>query len=264
MWFLGLKNPSHDDKARFDLAKQQEAARMSQIEEQMLLDEDHQHENEMKEFDYLLEIDSEMELQEVSTDDESQEGVPKKPNSKPKPKQATKAQISKEERNRASNIGLRHLLEKHEEQQSQKSSAKKGSKSILQHTTKKSPKKKTRVSNDDIEGLFYHDIVASANVNASMAELPGSDKKDKTKALEEIIASLPVSNRQEANSDKKKCIEASKRFKPAAKLVGKAWKIKGLDTHLYHYQVSNHQPLTIPEFEHMTNKWSSSLLLLGW
>jgi hypothetical protein len=256
MWFLGLKNPSHDDKARFDLAKQQEAARMSQVEEQRLLDEDHQHENDMKEFDYLLEIDSEMELQEVSTDDESQERAPKKPNSKPK--QATKAQISKEERDRASDIGLRHLLEKHEEQQSQKSSAKQGSKSILQHTTKRSPRKTTRVSNSDIEGLFYHDIVASANANASMAELPGSDKKDKTKALEEIIASLPVSDRKEANSDKKKCLDASKSFKPAAKLVGKAWKIKGLDTHLYHYQVSNHQPLTIPEFGHMTNKWSSS------
>jgi hypothetical protein len=264
MWFLRLKNPSHDDKARFDLAKLQEAARMSQIEEQRLLDEDLQFEKEMKELDHLLAIESEMEFQEVSTDDEPQERAPKKPSSKPKPKQATKAQISKKELNRASDIGLRHLLAKHEEQQSQNSSDKKGIKSILQRTTKKSPKKTTRVSNDDIEGLFYHDIVASANANASMAELPGSDKKDKSKALAEIIASLPVSDREEAKSDKKQCIEASRRFKPAAKLVGKAWKIKGLETHLYHYQVSNHQPLTIPEFGHMTNKWSSSLLLLGW
>jgi hypothetical protein len=264
MWFLRLKNPSHDDKARFDLAKQQEAARMSQIEEQRLLDEDLQFEKEMKELDHLLDIDSEMEFQEVPTDDEHQERAPKKPSSKPKPKQATKAQISKKELNRASDIGLRHLLAKHEEQQSQNSSDKKGIKSILQRTTKKSPKKTTRVSNDDIEGLFYHDIVASANANASMAELPGSDKKDKSKALAEIIASLPVSDREEAKSDKKQCIEASRRFKPAAKLVGKAWKIKGLETHLYHYQVSNRQPLTIPEFGHMTDKWSSSLLLLGW
>jgi hypothetical protein len=120
--------------------------------------------------------------------------------------------------------------------------------------TKRSPKKTTRVSNNDIEGLFYHDIVASANANASMEELPGSDKKDKGKALAEIIASLPIDDREEAQSDKKKCIEASKRFNPSAKLVGKAWKIKGLETHLYHYQVSNHQPLTIPVFEHMTNK----------
>jgi hypothetical protein len=256
MWFLSLKNPSHDNKARFDLAKQQEAARMSQIEEQRLFDEDIQLENEMKKLDHLLEIDSELELQEVSTDEEVQERVPKRPSSKPKPKpkQATKAQMSKKELNRASDIGLRHLLDTLEEQQSKNSSAKKGIKSLLQHTTKRSPKKTTRVSNNDIEGLFYHDIVASANANASMKELPGSDKKDKEKALAEIIASLPVSDREEAKSDKKQCIEASKRFKPAAKLVGKAWKIKGLETHLFHYQVSNYQPLTIPEFEHITNK----------
>ena len=259
MWFLSLKNPSQDDKARFDLAKQQEAARMSQIEEQRLFDEDLQHEKEMKELDHLLEIDSEWELQEVSTDDESQGRAPKRPSSKPKPKpkpkpkQATKAQMSKKELNRASDIGLRHLLDTLEEQQSKNSSAKKGIKTLL-HTTKRSPKKTTRVSNNDIEGLFYHDIVASANANASMEELPGSDKKDKGKALAEIIASLPIDDREEAKSDKKKCIEASKRFNPSAKLVGNAWKIKGLETHLYHYQVSNHQSLTIPETEHVSNK----------
>ncbi|KAJ6019665.1 hypothetical protein N7522_001732 [Penicillium canescens] len=216
------EEPSHDDRARFDLAKQQEAARISQIEEQRLLDEDLQLEKELKELDHLLEIDSEMELQEVSTDDEPQERAPKKPSSKPKPKpkQATKAQISKEELTRASDIGLRHLLDTREEQQSKNSSAKKGIKRLLQHATKRSTKRRQ-----------------GANVNASMAELPGSDKKDKSKALAEIIASLPVSDQEKAKSDMKQCIEASKRFKPAAKLVGKAWKIKGLETHLYHYQL---------------------------
>jgi hypothetical protein len=249
MWFDGLMNPSQDDNARFDRAKQQEAIRMSEIEGRRLFEEDVQLEMGMKEIDHLLGLDSEMETQEVPTDDEPQQRAPKKPNSKPKPKQAEKAekaQMSKKEINRASDIGLRHLLDKHAEQQSQNSNAKKGLKGILQHTTekapKKTPKKTTRLSNFDIEGLFHHDIVASANVNASMAELPGSDKKDKSKALAEIIASLPISDQGEAKSDKKRCIEASKAFKPPAKLVEKAWKIKGLETHLYHYQVSNHQP----------------------
>ena len=135
---------------------------------------------------------------------------------------------------------------------------KKGSRASLQHTTekapKKTPKKTTRLSNFDIEGLFHHDIVASANANATMEELPGSDKKDKGKALAEIIASLPIADQEEAKSDKKRCIEASKSVQPSAKLVENAWKIKGLETHLYHYQVSNHQPLASPETEHVANK----------
>ena len=55
-------NPSQDDNARFDLAKQQEAIRMSEIEGQRLLEEDIQLEMGMKEMDHLLGLDSEMEI----------------------------------------------------------------------------------------------------------------------------------------------------------------------------------------------------------
>ncbi|OQD86592.1 hypothetical protein PENANT_c007G01402 [Penicillium antarcticum] len=229
IWYSSLKIPSLEAAIRFEKARQQDRMRTTKIERKKRFAEEVLYEKEMQNLDRLLET-SESDAQEVLYDDQSPEKVPESQSPKPNPvpmptpKQAKKAQISKKEINRASKIGFQHLREKQAEKWSTKKS-------------KKTQQKTTRLSNADIDNLFYHDLVASAKANASMSELPKSENKDKSKALAEIIAALPIDDQREAKSDRAKCIEASKKFTPSAKFIDQAWKIKGLATGLYHYQL---------------------------
>jgi hypothetical protein len=112
---------------------------------------------------------------------------------------------------------------------------------LQKKAARKSAKKSRKISNHDIESLLYHDFVASANANKDMPDLHVSNNKDKEKSLREIITKLRGSDQAEAKADKTRCIVASRKFKSSAKLLGNGWKINGLKTPLYHYQVSDFQ-----------------------
>ncbi|KAJ5091919.1 hypothetical protein NUU61_006789 [Penicillium alfredii] len=103
---------------------------------------------------------------------------------------------------------------------------------------RKSRKKTARMTDADIDSIFYRDIIASVQKNSSMGPLHVSSLKDKQKALSEVVANVPIKDQAAAISDKHLLIEATKKFFWKAKTDGKGgWTIKGLKSGLYHHQL---------------------------
>jgi hypothetical protein len=91
---------------------------------------------------------------------------------------------------------------------------------------------------DNLDDLFSANVVANANANSSQSEIPAMVGKDKGKALTRLVAGIPSANQSEAKSDKQKVLHSSKQFTNPARSDGQGgWKIKGLQTSLFHYQV---------------------------
>ncbi|EKV11056.1 SNF2 family helicase, putative [Penicillium digitatum PHI26] len=110
--------------------------------------------------------------------------------------------------------------------------------------TKKRPRKegkkkaKTSVAlTEKVKDLMSSKILSTANANANASDVPGSQKKDKSKALAEVIAKLPKNDRLQAKKDVAELIESSKRFTPSAKIVTMNWEVRGLNTLLKHHQL---------------------------
>lgn len=101
------------------------------------------------------------------------------------------------------------------------------------------PKKLSKKQMDKkILSLLSTNLVEEAQSNASLPAIPTFSKANKQKALAELIASIPNADHKETTSDKKDIIEASKRFQPSARTDGNnGWKIRGIKSSLYHYQV---------------------------
>lgn len=109
-----------------------------------------------------------------------------------------------------------------------------------QQGKKKRASKRAKTSRHevDFDGLFSADVVANAHANATLPDVPTMTGKDKEKALTQLVASIPSSDRAEAKSDKRLVLESSKKFNAKARSDGKGgWKIKGLLSSLFHYQV---------------------------
>ena len=91
---------------------------------------------------------------------------------------------------------------------------------------------------DLLDSLLHTDVVAEAHTSAALPEIPGFSERDKGKALAQLLASIPAADQQEAKSDRNKVLQATRKITTKAKSDGKGgWKIKGLNTSLYHYQV---------------------------
>lgn len=108
-------------------------------------------------------------------------------------------------------------------------------------------KNKTKFTEDDLRKMFStRDIIASAQVSASMRRAPVSQQSDKKKALAELVASIPSSDREEAKSDGQRIMHATKQFNKKPHHDGQGrWKITGLITPLMHHQVSKISPLNL-------------------
>ena len=94
-----------------------------------------------------------------------------------------------------------------------------------------------------LEALLASRIIPDAHENASLAAIPDSVDRDKMKALTRLVATIPSADQEEAKSDKKKILQATRKFTSPARSDGKlGWKLKGLNTSLYHYQVREFIP----------------------
>lgn len=101
-----------------------------------------------------------------------------------------------------------------------------------------SRREKAPQQNVDFDELFATNVVANAQANSSLPAIPVMAGKDKQKALTELVASIPSADQAEAKSDKQLVLNASRKFTNRARADGEGgWKIKGLLTSLYHYQV---------------------------
>lgn len=99
-------------------------------------------------------------------------------------------------------------------------------------------KRRQSTKRHDYTGLFTTDIVADAQVNSSLPEAPAMEGRVKAKALTQLVASIPSSDQNQMRSDKQAVLKASKSFTNTARIDGQGgWKVKGMLTSLYHYQV---------------------------
>ncbi|GAD98173.1 SNF2 family helicase [Paecilomyces variotii No. 5] len=98
-------------------------------------------------------------------------------------------------------------------------------------------KRRSKANDVDFGSLFQTDIIGDAH-ESSTKPVHTFTKRNKDDALAELIASIPTADRTEATPDKKLIIEATRKFTRLAKSDGNGgWRIKGMETSLYNYQI---------------------------
>lgn len=108
-------------------------------------------------------------------------------------------------------------------------------------STQPGPSKRSRKNKEiALQPFLGSDLFEVARANSSLPGIPACSAKNKVKALLELIANVPIKGQKEAMSDKQKVLKATRKFTKSARSDGKGgWKIKGLDTSLYHHQVGS-------------------------
>ncbi|KAJ9398447.1 hypothetical protein DTO282F9_4538 [Paecilomyces variotii] len=105
------------------------------------------------------------------------------------------------------------------------------------HGKPQTKKRGSKANDVDFGSLFQTDIIADAHENSRLP-VHTFTKKNKDDALAELIASIPTADREDAVPDKRLVREATRKFTRPAKSDGDGgWRIKGMATSLYSYQV---------------------------
>lgn len=105
------------------------------------------------------------------------------------------------------------------------------------HGKPQNKKRRSKANDVDFGSLFQTDIIADAH-ESSTKPVHTFTKKNKDSALAELIASIPTADRKDAVPDKRLILEATRKFTRPAKSDGNGgWRIKGMETSLYNYQV---------------------------
>lgn len=177
---------------------------------------------------------------------------PAKPPQKPKPasnKRKRVNRISAQEKRKSMGYGLEAARSKVKKDaakasRKRKANALPGDEDVSGAGQQRKKKKVTRKAGKrnkgklDFAGLFVADIITQGHANSSRPAIPTMTGKNKEKALTELVASIPTSDRVEAKSDRKLVLEATRKFTNLVRADGNGgWKIKGMQTSLYHYQV---------------------------
>ena len=92
----------------------------------------------------------------------------------------------------------------------------------------------------NIGSLGRTNIVAAAQANASKPDMPTFSAKNKEKALKELIASIPSSDRANVTSDRNAIMEATKKFKGIGAMRADGhggWLLRGMASSLYNHQL---------------------------
>jgi len=94
----------------------------------------------------------------------------------------------------------------------------------------------------NVSSLWHNDIVGDARANAGREAQPGFTSKNKKTALQELVSSIPSDHRDLYNADKKDLDNACKKFgykgQGSMGADGQGgWRLKGMHTSLYHYQL---------------------------
>lgn len=92
----------------------------------------------------------------------------------------------------------------------------------------------------NMASLVGRNVIADAQANAGKGVQPTFTSHRKDKALKELIASIPEGNQTIQQTDKNALLKATKRFTGAGAMKADGeggWKLKGMKTSLYHYQL---------------------------
>ncbi|GKZ36974.1 hypothetical protein AbraIFM66950_008241 [Aspergillus brasiliensis] len=232
-WFNGLEKPSVADQIRFETAKQQEHARKNRVARRKALD--NQCDPFCSDIDELDEFSSGQVPPEQNT--ESSQNVP----IKPQPKKRRQNRISAEEKRKSKELGLAVVTGRQKKSMMPKRAPRKRKERGFDDGTPGPSKKSKQASfgtKKYLESLLSSRVVEDAHTNASLDAIPASIDANKMKALTRLVASIPSADQKEAKSDKKKILEATRKFTCKPRSDGKfGWKLKGLNTSLFHYQL---------------------------
>ncbi|RAK99458.1 putative SNF2 family helicase [Aspergillus ibericus CBS 121593] len=233
-WFKGLEKKSLEDVIRFEAAKQQEYARKKRVESRKALERQ--------------EESSDLDLDEPDVSTAGQLPAEQKTESsakatnKPQPRRRRHNRLSADEKRKSKALGLELLLGRRKKHEAPAKRPRKRKERGPGFDSGSGPKKRLRggdlKAKKYLEALLASGVISDAHENASLDAIPDSIDKNKTKALTRLVASIPSADQNEAKSDKRKVLEATRRFTNSARSDGKlGWKIKGLNTSLYHYQL---------------------------
>src|SRR5206468_2402225 len=107
-------------------------------------------------------------------------------------------------------------------------------------TTKPTKKGTKQPILSNLHSLGRSNIVQDARANADKPDMPTFSSKNKTTALQELIASIPSAEDVSHASDKAAVLAATKKFKGRGSVRSDGqggWKLKGMRSSLYHHQL---------------------------
>ncbi|KIW44355.1 uncharacterized protein PV06_05369 [Exophiala oligosperma] len=165
--------------------------------------------------------------------------VPERPEPPQRKKRAAakpKNRLTAKEKNEAMSAGLDRL-------ESGKPKRKKTQDKSAEPRKRKRPaanQKRRRPTLNNLQGLGSTNIIGPAQANAERPDMPTFTSKDKSKALQELLASIPNSEQRLHSSEKNAILEASKKFngQGAIRSDGQGgWKLRGMESSLYHHQL---------------------------
>ncbi|GMG26018.1 unnamed protein product [Aspergillus oryzae] len=211
-WFKGLVNPTMEDAVKYKAAKLQEKARETRVSnrEALQLQDDEYDEfvgDEENPGLFVTPEPAQESSSHVQLPEQNESKLAAEPTEEPKKTTRKKRQnkISAEEKRRSMQFGLDVVLGKPE---------------------------------FDLESLLASNIIEDAHVNSALPAAPGFTERNKEKALLQLIAEIPTKEQEQAKDDKRKILEATKKFNNSARSDCKGgWKVKGMKTSLYNYQV---------------------------
>ncbi|PWY79259.1 hypothetical protein BO70DRAFT_338462 [Aspergillus heteromorphus CBS 117.55] len=235
-WFESLENPSIKDIVLYKAAKQIENARLRRVSIRKAL-------GDQDDTAILDQLDKDPGQPSTSgkmpTKDEAGPS-----NGRTQTTRRTKARpnrVSADEKQKSMDIGLQIVLKDAAKKEDKKSGVKRkrgASGGDGYQCPRKKSKKKGMSDKEYLAHLLCPSVVGDAHGSAALREIPHLVKFDKEKALTDIVASIPAADKKEARSDKRKVLEATRKFSYGVKSDGKlGWKIKGLKTSLYHFQL---------------------------
>ncbi|PLB49011.1 hypothetical protein P170DRAFT_407934 [Aspergillus steynii IBT 23096] len=198
-WFQGLKQPTLADMVHYEAAKLKESARKKQMENRKIAEENPISEDEEDPEANKNEHDDSIAKPNMAQSSSS--ATKNKPSARRK---RNPAALSAAEKKKSMQFGLNIAL------------------------------------NETLESLLSTNFVDDANTSAALGAIPSlpTNTGDKDKALAELVGALPHAEQRKARSDKRQCVLASRKFSPSAKVHGKnGWKVQGMKTTLYHYQL---------------------------
>ena len=151
-------------------------------------------------------------------------------------------------------IAINAELERDQKKEQAKERAKKRSakpsgkqKAVGPKPKKSGPKSKgvnsrNRPETANLRSILRHDVIADAQDNEDQDDQPTFTETRKAEALKELLASVPEESRRLATMDKNDILEATKSFTSRGRGSVRAdgngqWKLKGMVTSLYHYQL---------------------------
>ncbi|KAK5274505.1 hypothetical protein LTR99_004787 [Exophiala xenobiotica] len=112
---------------------------------------------------------------------------------------------------------------------------------------KKQPNKRGRKGGSkpnltNLQSLGRTNVVDAARANADRPDMPTFTSKDKSKALNELIASIPTADQNSHSSERNAILEATKKFKGGGRGAVRSdgqggWKLRGMESSLYHHQL---------------------------